>query len=253
MSAEIERSTPPPSLLVRYGVFLFRTRDAVFPTVIFALLFAFRPEYPFGSRAFDGWVDALGIGVALAGQALRATVIGYAYIIRGGRNRRVYADLLVMEGFFAHARNPLYVGNMLILAGLFLIWNSRWVYLIGVPFFALGYSAIVAAEEAFLRDKFGDEYERYCARVNRWIPDFRGITRTLASMDFNWRRVILKEYGSSAYWMAGAVVLVALDGRDVKGVAAEAEWLWWLLIPVAIGWATVRWAKKTRRLRETAA
>jgi protein-S-isoprenylcysteine O-methyltransferase Ste14 len=241
------------ALLVRYGNFLFRTRDAVFPIVLFSLLLIFRPEYPLGSPALDGWLDALGITVALLGQLLRAAVVGYAYIVRGGRNRRVYAEGLVTEGFFAHARNPLYLGNLLILAGLFLIWNSRWVYLIGVPFFLIGYVAIVAAEEAFLRGKFGEAYDRYSARVSRWLPNFRGLGDSLAGMRFNWRRVILKEYGSAAYWMAGAVVLIAMDQRLIEGYVEGSQWLWWLLVPVAFGWATARWAKKTKRLRETIA
>lgn len=112
---------------MRYGNFLFRARDAVFPLVLLVLLVAFRPEYPFGSPLWDRRLDLVGLLVAAGGQALRAAVVGYAYIIRGGKNRQVYAEGLVTEGFFAHARNPLYVGNILILAGLFLIWNSRWM------------------------------------------------------------------------------------------------------------------------------
>ena len=236
---------------MRYGNFLFRARDVVFPAVLVALLVAFRPEYPFGSPLWDRWLDRAGVLVAATGQALRAAVVGFAYIIRGGKNRRVYAEGLVTEGFFAHARNPLYVGNILILVGLFLIWNSRWMYLIGLPFFLIGYVAIVAAEENFLRDKFGDAYDRYAAEVNRWIPDFRGLFASLSGMRYNWRRVILKEYGSAAYWIAGAIILMALDGRRVAGVMSTAGGSWWLLVPVALGWGAARWAKKSKRLRES--
>ncbi len=240
------------SILVRYGNFLFRARDVVFPIVLFSILALFRPEYPLASSAYDAWLDVVGIVLASLGQLLRAAVVGYAYIVRGGRNKRFYADNLVTEGFFAHARNPLYLGNLLILLGLFVIWNSTWVYLIGVPFFLLGYVAIVAAEEKFLREKFGAEYEEYCARVNRWIPDLRGISTTIGGMRFNWRRVILKEYGSAIYWMAGAVVLLAFDSRASDRTHRAAVVLW-LLIPLALAWGAARWAKKTKRLRESAA
>ena len=100
---------------------------------------------------------------ARAGQALRITVIGYRYIVRGGKDRRVHAEDLVTEGIFALARNPLYVGNMMVLFGLFIIWNSPLLYLVGVPFTVIGYWAIVAAEEAFLRG------EVRCA-VRRLLP-----------------------------------------------------------------------------------
>lgn len=244
---------PRPSPLVRYGNFLFRARDVVFPLVLLALLVAFRPEYPFGSRIWDQRLDLIGLLIAATGQALRCAVVGYAYIIRGGKNRQVYAEGLVTEGFFHHARNPLYVGNILILAGLFLIWNSRWMYAIGIPFFLLGYVAIVAAEENFLRGKFGAAYDRYAAEVNRWIPDLRGLGASLAGMTFNWRRVILKEYGSAAYWVAGAIVLMALDGRWAERGSSNAGGLWWLLVPVVVAWGAARWAKKSKRLRETPA
>lgn len=248
-------ATPDDSLLVTYGNFLFRSRDAVFPIALVALLVAFRPEYPAGSPAMDRWLDAGGFALALVGQLLRVAVVGYAYIIRGGKNRRVYAEGLVTEGFFAHARNPLYVGNLLILAGLLLIWNSRWMYIIGVPFFTLGYIAIVAAEEHFLRAKFGRAYDEYCARVNRWIPDIRGLRDSVRGREFNWRRVILKEYGSAAYWLAGAVLLLAIESRVVAPPAprgAGVSPLMWLLVPLVAGWGLARWAKKSRRLRESA-
>jgi protein-S-isoprenylcysteine O-methyltransferase Ste14 len=92
-------------------------------------------------------------------------VVGYAYIIRGGKNRQVYAEDLVTGGFFNHSRNPLYVGNLLILLGPAAHMERTAAYLVGVPFFLIGYSAIVAAEEAFLRRKFGAQYDAYAARV----------------------------------------------------------------------------------------
>src|SRR5205823_6159785 len=73
-------------------------------------------------------LDSVGVAVALAGQALRAVVIGLAYIKRGGRNKEITADRLVCEGVFAHSRNPLYVGNFLIVTGLLIMWNSPLAY-----------------------------------------------------------------------------------------------------------------------------
>ena len=58
----------------------------------------------------------------------------------------MYAETLVTRGFFAHSRNPLYLGNFLVLLGLFVIYNNPWVYALGVAFFAVTYRAIVAAE-----------------------------------------------------------------------------------------------------------
>ncbi|HKH82886.1 MAG TPA: isoprenylcysteine carboxylmethyltransferase family protein [Gemmatimonadales bacterium] len=240
----------PP--LVRYGNFVFRSRNALFPAVLLLLFFAFKPVYPRGNEGLDNLLDAVGVLIALAGQALRIVTIGHAYIIRGGRNRRVYADGLVTEGMFAHSRNPLYLGNIMILFGLFVIHNSPWVYAIGVPFFLLGYCAIVAAEEGYLRAKFGEAYRTYAVNVPRWIPRFAGLHRSLGALRFNWWRVMLKEYTSTYVWTAGAVLLLAMDTLSYHSYnqrAAYLNWLWGCLALLTSGWGAARYIKKSRRRR----
>jgi len=244
-------SSADGSLLVRCGAFFFRFRDALFPLALVALFSTFRPVFPRGSERLDNWLDLLGVGTALAGQALRAVVIGYAYIRRGGKDRRVYADRLVTDGFFRHSRNPLYLGNLLVLAGLFMIHNNWWVYAIGVPFFLFAYSSIVAAEEAFLRAKFGAEYEQYCRRVNRWLPDLRGWRESVKDMQFAWRRVVLKEYGSTYAWTASALALMAYDTLTYFEYHQRQSYLntlGLLLVLVTVGWGVARYLKKSRRL-----
>jgi protein-S-isoprenylcysteine O-methyltransferase Ste14 len=58
--------------------------------------------------------------------------------------------------------------------------------------------SIVLAEEAFLRDKFAGAYDAYCRDVSRWRIEPRGLARTIASMRFNWRRVVIKDYSTIA-------------------------------------------------------
>jgi protein-S-isoprenylcysteine O-methyltransferase Ste14 len=242
-----------PSLLVRWGNFLFRTRDAVFPVVLLALFALTRPQWPGGSERADNLLDLAGVLVALAGQGLRAATVGYAYIIRGGKDRKVYAEQLVTRGLFQHCRNPLYLGNLLILAGLLLVWNSPVAYAAGGAFFLVGYVAIVAAEEAFLRRRFGAEYDAYCARVPRWAIRWRGIRASVAGMSFNWSRVVVKEYGSAAYWLAGICVLqlaASLAHQPWSARPAYHATLVAAVPAIAALWALARWLKKSRRLTE---
>jgi protein-S-isoprenylcysteine O-methyltransferase Ste14 len=251
MSAAAQAYSASP--LVRVGNLVFRYRNALFPAVLLLLFLGFRPQYPRGSERLDNLLDALGIAVALTGQLLRFAVIGYAYIIRGGKNRRVYAEGLVTEGFFAHSRNPLYLGNLLVLFGLFLIHNNPWVYGLGVPFFLFSYAVIVAAEEAYLRGKFGSEYDAYARAVPRWLPRLRGLRQSLGGMRFNWRRVVLKEYTSTYTWMAGAIVLLAAETlayHPYRERAGYLNTLWACLAVVTLGWGAARYLKKSRRLRE---
>jgi protein-S-isoprenylcysteine O-methyltransferase Ste14 len=224
--------------------------------VLLGLFVATRPVWPGGSARADDALDAAGFGVALLGQVLRAATVGYAYIIRGGRDRKVYAEGLVTRGFFNHVRNPLYVGNVLILLGLLVIWNAPAAYLVGVPFFLVGYVAIVAAEEAFLRRKFGAEYDAYARRVPRWLPRpgaLGGLGASMDGMTFNGRRVVLKEYGSAAYWAAGAFALMLADSLAYRAWGDRPSYHAALAAGigvVALLWAYARYLKKSKRLVE---
>ena len=108
--------------MVKLGNLLFHNRNWLFP-LFYLVLFIPSPE------VFNDPVTAMliGFGIALIGQLIRIITIGLVYIVRGGRNRRVYADDLVTTGIFSHCRNPLYVGNILILVGLGVgIWDGVW-------------------------------------------------------------------------------------------------------------------------------
>src|SRR5512143_3353464 len=173
-------------MMVRIGNFLFRYRNALFPVLCLPLLIPAR-----GVFASYPALMALGLAISLTGQLIRVLTIGLAYIIRGGQDRKVYAKNLVTEGIFNHCRNPLYVGNVLVIIGLGVMSNSPYGLFVLGPVFIFCYQCIVLAEEHFLRGKFGHEFDEYTRRVNRWVPDFRGLSKTMRDMEFNWRRVIV--------------------------------------------------------------
>ena len=199
------------SLTVAYGHWLFKHRNWVFPVVSFALLFGLPPATgPVGPIPGIA-VDILGIAVVLAGALLRTAVVGLAYIKRGGVNKKVYAANLVTSGLFSHCRNPLYVGNLLISAGLFIAHGNPVSMLLAAGYFGYSYHAITMAEEGFLRLKFGAAYERYCAHVNRWLFRLDGLGQTFASMHFNWRRVIANEYMTTFTWN---ITLLSIFGYE---------------------------------------
>ncbi|HEV8239313.1 MAG TPA: isoprenylcysteine carboxylmethyltransferase family protein [Thermoanaerobaculia bacterium] len=219
---------PLPRWLLPPGHFLFKHRNWVFPVVFLALVGLCAPSgfldaIRVGPFSADVWVDALAILLVVAGQLLRAAVIGLAYIQRGGRDGKVHAEKLVTAGFFAHSRNPLYVGNYLAAVGLFLIYDSALAAGIGIAFFTFAYLAIVAAEEQFLRAKFGAEYDSYCARVPRFRLRLAGLGETLRSMRFDWRRLVRKEYGSTFSGATAVLGLLLWEAWRQNGDAALRE------------------------------
>jgi protein-S-isoprenylcysteine O-methyltransferase Ste14 len=239
-------------ILVRCGTFFFRYRDALSPAVFLGLIVVTRRATPLGGEAFDRIASLLGMLLGLAGLALRVAVVGYAYIVRAGKEGKVYAEDLVTGGLFATSRNPLYVGNVLLYAGLIAIWNRALVYVVGLAFYLFMYRAIVAAEEAFLRRKFGTAYDEYTSDVPRWLPDLRRLRGGISGMAFNWRRVVLKEYGTIAAWLLAACFLLGLKQLSAWPTSAPALGLGLLggaMALVVILWGAVRWLKLSRRWR----
>lgn len=203
----------------RLGTFLFRYRNAIGPFVFVIALLTTHPAYPLGRASLNLLLDVLGIVIALLGEALRILTIGYEYIERGGRDRQVYASRLVQGGVFAHCRNPLYLGNILLALGLTLIVHATALYLTVLPLVIYAYVAIVAAEERFLRTAFGAEFEQYCRRVNRWVPDWRGWRASIAGMRFSWRRVMVKEYNTIFVVLLALAAVKLWSDYQVRGRA----------------------------------
>lgn len=240
-----------PRKMISCGNYFFKYRNALFPVVFALLLVLTRPALFLGNAWWDRIVIAAGILIALLGQAFRLFVIGYAYIVRGGRNRKVYADDLVIAGVYAHSRNPMYVGNFLITVGLGIAYGSPWVYIAVIPFFTFVYLSIVLAEEAFLRKKFGAAYDEYRRTVPRFWPRFKGIRQTLHGHAYDWRKVLAKEYGTVFGTLAGILTILIGKLWWIYGYEASRAQLLVLLalyIPLIIFYIVVRWLKKTGRL-----
>jgi protein-S-isoprenylcysteine O-methyltransferase Ste14 len=154
------------------------------PLIVLMLLFA-RP-----TAASFAW----GLPVALLGEMLRlwgVSLAGSATRVTG----EVGAIELVTSGPFAHVRNPLYLGNMLLYLGLGVASNALfpWLQAGALLWFVFQYRAIVSLEEDFLRGRFGDEYARYCAAVPRFVPSLRGYDAGGPQPELSWQRGLRSE------------------------------------------------------------
>lgn len=236
--------------MIAIGQFFFRFRNTIFPLVMLAALLLARPHYSFGSEAMDSLVDLLGIAIIFVGQTLRVITIGYEYIRRGGRDGQVYAEDLVQGGIFAHCRNPLYVGNILMVLGFLVVLGQDWLILLGVPLILFVYSAIVSAEEDYLSRKFGGEYTQYRERVNRWLPKWSGLRQSLRPMRFNWQRVLVKEY-NTIFAVLAVLLLIQTWTRIGEGGMSEWRWIWVIVVGGGLlaGYLAIRVLKKKRILR----
>ena len=194
-------------MLVRLGNLLFHTRNVLIPSSLLAFVLVFSPR-PLGDRLGDGLLW-LGLVLLVVGQGVRILTIGLDYIRRGGKNKRIYADDLVTTGIYAHCRNPMYLGNILIVFGYLAVYGNLAMVAIAGVVYLIAYIAIMKAEEQYLAAHFGEPYERYQSDTPRWIPRLDGIGATLSQFDFDWEKVIRKEYGTIFTTVIVTIALVA--------------------------------------------
>jgi len=76
---------------------------------------------------------------------------------------------LVVGGVYRRSRNPMYLGLLLVLCawGLFLGSTPALLF---VPAFVIYMNRFqIAPEERFMREKFGESYNKYRTEVRRWV------------------------------------------------------------------------------------
>ena len=76
---------------------------------------------------------------------------------------------LIRTGIFAKTRNPIYLGDALILLGASLWWGSVPGLLLVPAFIWLITQRFILGEEARLRDTFLAEFDQYAQQTKRWL------------------------------------------------------------------------------------
>lgn len=198
----------PVNMIVQFGNWIFHIRNFLFP--IFYLALFIHSQAIFSNTNIS---DVLGLSVIFLGILVRSITIGLVYIVRGGKNRKIYAENLVTSGIYSVCRNPMYLGNILLLMGFGLFSNSVLFLLVFFPIFVFFYYAIIKAEEAFLFRKFGEEFENYRLRVNALIPEFSKISTAFRGQHFQIKRVVKKEYNSLFIYFSGILLLLLYQSR----------------------------------------
>ncbi len=79
------------------------------------------------------------------------------------------ASALITTGPFRISRNPLYLAWSMLYTGVGLWLNNGWVIVLLVPAITVITRAVIVREEFYLLKKFGEAYQRYQAKVRRWV------------------------------------------------------------------------------------
>lgn len=140
------------------GWIWYKLRGAlIVPVYLFAMVFTWHEHeswiiYPLGGVLFTaGWI-------------LRVWAQMHLHY------RLKERKILTRTGPYAHVRNPIYIGNTLILVGVTVLAELLWLAPIMLICCALTYTLVVRYEEKHLAGKYGEPYIEYLQKVPRWIP-----------------------------------------------------------------------------------
>ncbi len=119
----------------------------------------------------------LGRGLRLAASAALAlaalALIGSAFRLfkRSGQDPSPWkpSPSLVLQGPYRFTRNPMYVGMTTLQVSIGLALDDLWVIVGAALSLAVVHFIAVRPEEAYLAEKFGEAYRRYCAAVRRYL------------------------------------------------------------------------------------
>jgi protein-S-isoprenylcysteine O-methyltransferase Ste14 len=137
---------------------------------------------------------AYGLPISVAGLALRAWAAGHL-----AKNQQ-----LATSGPYAYTRNPLYLGTLVVAAGLAVAGRSVGLAVLFAVVFLLVYLPVILLEEQHLHRLF-PEYADYARQVPSLLPRRKG--RPGASR-FSWQLYRKnQEYQAAIGFLAGAALL----------------------------------------------
>lgn len=214
------------------GAFLFRWRSflpllLVFPGVIAIADSAFI-EQKYGDLFEESWV-LLGFVVAIAGLFVRWCTVGFVPAGTSGRNTRGQrAHRLNTDGMYSVVRNPLYLGNFIVILGILISIKTWWFVLLGSLAYCLYIERIIATEESYLTEKFGREYTDWASKTPIFLPNPR-LWRSPA-MPFSLKTVLRREYNGfmavcAAFFFTEMILDVFIEHEAFIYWLAE-DWPW---------------------------
>jgi len=201
-----------PDTTTRFGGWLFRHRTSIPLPIVLALVIIPPPR---SSASLSTPLMLAGVLVAAAGELLRFAGVHHIGVISRTRSERL--GPLIDTGPFAHVRNPLYLGNILLWLGFAISARLLWLAPIVVVLLALEYHAIVRWEEQLLESRMGEPYRDYKTRVPRWIPRITPAPSAVAVSPadqaspaaFTWVETLHSERGTLIAIVAGYLLLWA--------------------------------------------
>lgn len=211
--------------LERWGRWLFRHRGSLPFLLIAAVVLGVRGlRYPLASHGLSLAWDLACLCVGLLGVAIRAAAAGFAPAGTSSRSTSgPSASTLTTTGMYSLVRHPLYLGNLFMWLAPAMLPRSLSLVVIVTLVFWLYYERIMLAEEAFLRQAFGETFESWARRTPTFFPAWKLWRRP--ELAFSWRTVLRREYtGLFALVATLTIVETALESVEAGTLQLDIHW-----------------------------
>ena len=177
----------------------------------------------------DRWAAiwlALGLVLGVISLGIRGFSVGYASPGTSGRGtRQMRADALNTTGAYSIVRHPLYLGNLILWLGVAAFTGEPVVMTLVALLFYIYYERIMIAEESFLHDRFGEEFEEWAARVPALFPGRGSLWRPpqqLSSLRFTLGR----DHQALCSLLVATFAIQAARMISLEGFAGVSPALW---------------------------
>jgi len=237
--------------LEKQGAWLFKWRSYLpllfIPVFVIALKNSELIERIFGDKIGDLW-ESIAVIVSFLGFAIRCFTAGYVPRGTSGRNTQWQAaEMLNTTGMYSIVRNPLYLGNFVIIFGITLFIQVWWLALIVWVGFWLYYERIIFTEEEFLRRKFGNEFTVWAQKTPMVVPHFKNWHKP--DLSFSFKTVLRREFSSYFAIVAAYFFLeMAENFFTEKRFFVHNSWLIFFFLSMAIYFTLLILKKKTHIL-----
>jgi protein-S-isoprenylcysteine O-methyltransferase Ste14 len=124
---------------------------------------------PWLTGPLAGMLFVTGIALALAAVAMGIATVRALHRAKTTVRVDLPAKHLVQNGPFSISRNPIYLGNTLVMIGVGLAAGMAWFIILAIVASFLTQKLAIEREERHLDLRFGKKYRDYRKRVRRWI------------------------------------------------------------------------------------